>query len=44
MKEQNKDTAEKPNEMEISNMPDKEVKVMVINILTELENRSGGAQ
>ena len=39
MKEQDKITARKLNEMEISNMHDRESKVMVIKILTGLEKR-----
>lgn len=38
MKEKDKTKAEEPNEMEISNMPDK-FKVTVIKILTGLENK-----
>ena len=34
MKEQDKTTAKKLNEMEISNVPDKEFKAMVIKIFT----------
>ena len=37
MKEQDKITAKELNEMEISNMPDRKFKVMVIKILNELE-------
>ena len=37
MKEQDKITARETNEMDISNMPDREFKVMVIKILTGLE-------
>lgn len=36
MKEQDKTTGESLSEMQISNLPDKEFKVMVIKILTEL--------
>lgn len=39
MKEHDIITAKEVNHMEISNMPDKELKVMVINILTGLEKR-----
>ena len=38
-KEQDKTSEEELNEMEISNLPDKELKVMVIKILTELRRR-----
>lgn len=37
MKEQDRITAREPNEMELSNMPDKELKVMAIKILKGLE-------
>ena len=36
MEEQDKTSGEKLNEMEISNLPDKEFKVMVMVMLTEL--------
>ena len=39
MKEQDKITARQLNEMEISNMPDRKCKVIVIKILTGLEKR-----
>ena len=39
MKEQNKTTTKKLNEMEISSMSDKEFNVTVIKILTGLEKR-----
>ena len=39
MKGHDKVTARELNETEISNMPDKELKVMVIKILTQLEKR-----
>ena len=37
IKEQDKITAHELNEMEISNMPERELKVMVIKIFTGLE-------
>ena len=40
MKEQDKTAGKNPNETEISNLPDKEFKAMVIKMLTEL----GGKQ
>ena len=43
MKEQDKITAREQNETEISNMPDREFKAMVIKIFTGLE-KSGGPQ
>ena len=39
MKEQDKTSEKDLNEMEISNPPDKEFKVMVIKMLTELRRR-----
>ena len=39
MKEQNKTSEKELNEMEVSNLPDEEFKVMVIKLLTELERR-----
>ena len=39
MKEQDKTRAKEQNEMEISNIPDKKFKVMVIKILDGLEKR-----
>ena len=39
MKEQDKITVRELNEMALSNMPDREFKVMVIKILTGLEKR-----
>jgi len=39
MKKQNEITAKELNEMEISNMSNREFKVMVIKILTGLEER-----
>ena len=39
MKEHDKVTARELNETEISNVPDKELKVMVVKILTQLEKR-----
>ena len=42
MKEQYKFTARELNEMEISNMPEREFKIMVIKTLTGL--KSGGSQ
>ena len=44
MKEQDKTTARDLSEMEISNMPDREFKVMLIKILTGLEKKGGGPQ
>ena len=41
MKEQDKITARDLNEMEISNMPDREFQVMVIKKLSGLEKRVG---
>lgn len=38
-KKQDKISDKKPNEVEISNLPDKEVKAMIIKIVTELERR-----
>lgn len=38
-KKQDKISDEKPNEVEISNLPDKEFKAMIIKILIELERR-----
>ena len=38
-KKQDKTSDEKPNEVEISNLPDKEFKAMIIKILIELERR-----
>ena len=38
-KEQNKIPEENPNEMEISNLPDKEFKAMVTKMLAELRRR-----
>lgn len=39
MKEQDRITIKKLNEMEINNMPDEKFKVMVIKILSRLEKR-----
>ena len=39
MKEQEKITARELNEMEVSNIPDREFKVMIIKLLTGLEKR-----
>ena len=39
MKKQDKSTARELNEMEICNMPEREFKVMIIKILTELGKR-----
>ena len=39
MKEQNKTTARDLNEAEITNMPDREFKVMMIKTFTGLEKR-----
>ena len=39
MKEQDKASGKELNEMEISNLPDKEFKVIVIKMLTELGRR-----
>ena len=39
MKKQDKITAKYLSEMEISHMPEREVKVMIINILTGLKKR-----
>ena len=39
MKEQDKTSEKELNEIEISNLPDKEFKVMVIKMLTELRRR-----
>ena len=39
MKEQNKTSGKKFNEMDISNLPDKEFKVMVTKMLTKLGRR-----
>lgn len=39
MKEQDKITAKDLSKMEISNMPDREFKVLIIKILTRLEKR-----
>ena len=39
MKEQNKTSGKNLNEMEISNLPDKEFKVIIIMMLTELWKR-----
>ena len=39
MKEQDKITARQLNEMEISNMPDRKCKIIVIKILIGLEKR-----
>ena len=40
MKEQEKENSEKElNEMEISNLPDKEFKIMVIKMCTSLERK-----
>ena len=41
MKEQNKITVRKLYETEISSMPDREYKVMIIQILTGLDSRVG---
>ena len=41
MKEQDKITARNLNKMKISNMPDNELKVMIIKILTGFEKRMG---
>lgn len=38
-KKQDKISDEKPNEVEISSLPDKEFKAMIIKILIELERR-----
>lgn len=38
-KEQDKTSEKDLNDMEISNLPDKKFKVIVINILTELEKK-----
>ena len=39
MKEQNKTPGENPNEMDVSNIPDKEFKATVITMLSKLSRR-----
>ena len=39
MKEQNKTPGENPNEMDVSNIPDKEFKATVLTMLSKLSRR-----